>query len=120
MMELYTLTMLDNGNMTYQPRHDPELEQTLAAGELPAGHVLVNRLGDPELLHCAVCRREEGSGGYFLLGDGGGLLMAVVAESNLAYALGLGLFGPMVSEARYAADIFENGADDDDDDDDEL
>ena len=116
MMEIYTLTMLDNGNMTYQPRQDPALEQALAAGELPAGHVLVNRLGDPELLHCAVCRREDGAGGCFLLEDGGGLLMAVVAESNLAYALGLGLFGPMVSEARYAADIFENGADDDDDD----
>ena len=52
MMEIYTLTMLDNGNMTYQPRQDPALEQALAAGELPAGHVLVNRLGDPELLHC--------------------------------------------------------------------
>ena len=94
MMEIYTLTMLDNGNMTYQPRQDPALEQALAAGEL--------------------CRREDGAGGCFLLEDGGGLLMAVVAESNLAYALGLGLFGPMVSEARYAADIFENGADDDD------
>ena len=69
MMEIYTLTMLDNGNMTYQPRQDPALEQALAAGELPAGHVLVNRLGDPELLHCAVCRREDGAGGCFLLED---------------------------------------------------
>ena len=39
--------------------------------------------------------------------------MAVVAESNLAYTLGLGRFGRLVSDARYAADIFENGGDDD-------
>ena len=60
------------------------------------------------LLHCAVFRRSEGSGGCFALYDGNGPLFAAVAESNLAFGLGQGFFGRMVSDARYGADIFEN------------
>lgn len=114
MSEIYTLSLDDNRRPTFRPREDAPLLRALNARELPDGYAPVARLGDPELLHCVVCRRASGPGGCFLLEDGSGPLMAVVAESNLAYALGLGRFGRLVSDARYAADIFENGGDDDD------
>ena len=59
-------------------------------------------------LHCAIFRRSEGNGGFFTFHDQDGLLFTAVTESNLAYALAQSLFGGMVSEARYGADIFEN------------
>lgn len=113
MPEIYTLALVDNRRPAFLPREDAPLLRALNAGELPDGYAPVARLGDPDLLHCVVCRRADGPGGCFLLEDGSGPLMAVVAESNLAYTLGLGRFGRLVSDARYAADIFENGGDDD-------
>lgn len=113
MSEIYTLSLDGNRRPVFLPREDAPLLRALDAGELPDGYAPVARLGDPDLLHCVVCRRADGPGGCFLLEDGSGPLMAVAAETNLAYTLGLGRFGRLVADARYAADIFENGGDDD-------
>lgn len=77
-------------------------------GAPPEGYTLTTRLGDPDLLHCAVYRRTDGPGGLFVLHDGDGRLCAALAESNLAYGLGLAHMGRLVADARYGADIFED------------
>lgn len=82
-------------------------------GAPPAGYTLAARLGDPELLHCAAYRRADGPGGLFVLHDGEGRLFAALAESNLAYGLGLARMGSLTAYARYGADIFEDLDNDD-------
>ena len=94
MSEVYTL-LAEGSRLRFEPRQD-------------------DVLNDTGLLHCAVFRRSEGSGGCFALYDGNGPLFAAVAESNLAFGLGQGFFGRMVSDARYGADIFENMDESDD------
>ena len=115
MCEIYTLLVQGNGKTTFAPREDAALAAAIRDGLLPDGHQFVNRLGDAGLLQCSVFRREAGAGGCFVVQDSEGQLFAVVAESNLAYGLGLGRFGRLVAYARYGADIFENADVDDDD-----
>ncbi|MBQ4567219.1 MAG: hypothetical protein IJA79_03720 [Desulfovibrio sp.] len=80
----------------------------------PAGHELVARLGDPELIHCAVWRQVDGPGGLFVLHDRDGAALLVAKAGNaLLWAHGLAHFGRLVAEARYGADIYENVGEDD-------
>lgn len=113
MSEIYTL-LAEGSRLRFEPRQDDVLNDILALGKQSGDYEIVSRLGDPGLLHCAVFRRSEGSGGCFALYDGNGPLFAAVAESNLAFGLGQGFFGRMVSDARYGADIFENMDESDD------
>ncbi|WP_298033531.1 hypothetical protein [uncultured Desulfovibrio sp.] len=107
MSEMYTIHA--NGNqLCFEPRQDGVLEDVLAQGSHLDGYEAVSHMGDPDPLHCAIFRRSEGNGGFFTFHDQDGLLFTAVTESNLAYALAQSLFGGMVSEARYGADIFEN------------
>lgn len=115
MCEIYTLQVQGNGKTGFAPRQDEALLAAIDDGFMPDGHQFVSRLGDAGLLQCSVFRRENGAGGCFVLQDADGPLFAVVAESNLAYGLGLGRFGRLVAYARYGADIFENADVDDDD-----
>ena len=103
MSEFYTLEMA-GAALNFLPR---PAEGTEVAS--PAGCELVARLGDPELVHCAVWRQVDGAGGLFVLHDrdGAALLMAE-AGNNLVWAHGLAHFGRLVAEARYGADIYEN------------
>ena len=113
MSEIYTL-LAEGSRLRFEPRQDDALNDIPVPGKRSGGYEIVSRMGDPGLLHCAVFRRGEGSGGCFALYDGNGPLFAAVAESNLAFGLGQGFFGKMVSDARYVADIFENMDESDD------
>lgn len=83
----------------------------LSAGQPPKA-CLVNLIGDPGF--CAVFRKGSGASGFFSLHDLQGVLFLAVAESNLAYGLGLAHMGRTVTYARYGADIFEELGDSDD------
>lgn len=108
MNELYRLEMA-GPSLNFAPRPADGIDLTT-----PANCELVSRLGDPELVHCAVWRRVNGQGGLFVLYDGDGApLLAAEAENNLVWAHGLAHFGRLVAEARYGADIHENLDDDD-------
>ena len=107
MSEIYTI-LVEGSRLRFEPRQDDALNDIPVPGKRSGDYEIVSRMGDPGLLHCAVFRRGEGSGGCFALYDGNGPLFAAVAESNLAFGLGQGFFGKMVSDARYGADIFEN------------
>ncbi|WP_291449307.1 hypothetical protein [Desulfovibrio sp.] len=113
MSEIYTI-LVEGSRLRFEPRQDDALNDIPVPGKRSGDYEIVSRMGDPGLLHCAVFRRGEGSGGCFALYDGNGPLFAAVAESNLAFGLGQGFFGKMVSDARYGADIFENMDESDD------
>ncbi len=113
MSEIYTI-LAEGSRLRFEPRQDDALNDIPVPGKRSGDYEIVSRMGDPGLLHCAVFRRGEGSGGCFALYDGNGPLFAAVAESNLAFGLGQGFFGKMVSDARYGADIFENMDESDD------
>lgn len=113
MSEIYTI-LAEGSRLRFEPRQDDALNDIPVPGKRFGDYEIVSRMGDPGLLHCAVFRRGEGSGGCFALYDGNGPLFAAVAESNLAFGLGQGFFGKMVSDARYGADIFENMDESDD------
>ena len=113
MSEVYTI-LVEGSRLRFEPRQDDALNDIPVPGKRSGDYEIVSRMGDPGLLHCAVFRRGEGSGGCFALYDGNGPLFAAVAESNLAFGLGQGFFGKMVSDARYGADIFENMDESDD------
>lgn len=72
------------------------------------GCKVVCRMGDPELVHCAVFQMRDKPGGIFVVYDRTGLLFVAIAPSNLAFAIGQGYFGSMTANARYGADVFEN------------
>lgn len=113
MSAIYTI-LVEGSRLRFEPRQDDALNDIPVPGKRSGDYEIVSRMGDPGLLHCAVFRRGEGSGGCFALYDGNGPLFAAVAESNLAFGLGQGFFGKMVSDARYGADIFENMDESDD------
>ena len=113
MSEIYTI-LVEGSRLRFEPRQDDALNDIPVPGKRSGDYEIVSRMGDPGLLHCAVFRRGEGSGGCFALYDGNGPMFAAVAESNLAVGLGQGFFGKMVSDARYGADIFENMDESDD------
>ena len=113
MSEIYTI-LVEGSRLRFEPRQDDALNDIPVPGKRSGDYEIVSRMGDPGLLHCAVFRRGEGSGGCFALYDGNGPLFAAVAESTLAFGLGQGFFGKMVSDARYGADIFENMDESDD------
>ena len=113
MSEIYTI-LVEGSRLRFEPRQDDALNDSPVPGKRSGDYEIVSRMGDPGLLHCAVFRRGEGSGGCFALYDGNGPLFAAVAESNLAFGLGQGFFGKMVSDARYGADIFETMDESDD------
>ena len=106
MTELYTAIYGPEG-LRFSPREDRALLTALDEDAVP-GYAVQAALGDEELLHCLVLRREEGPGGLFILEDDMDTLLAVVAESNLAYAESLNHFAEMVAQARYAADMYES------------
>lgn len=111
MLELYTLTYGPAG-LQFTPREDPKLRAALEEDTV-AGYAVQTALGDDNLLDCLVMRKEEGAGGIFIVEDDMEALMAVVAETNLAYVEGLNHFAEMVAQARYAADIYENNGEED-------
>ncbi len=112
MLELYTLTYGPTG-LQFTPRKDPALMAALEEDTV-AGYTVQTALGDDNLLDCLVMRKEEGAGGLFIIEDDMEALIAVVAETNLAYVEGLNHFAEMVAQARYAADIYENNDEDED------
>lgn len=78
----------------------------LASGAIPAGTTIACRMGDPDLLHCAVF--YQGNGGFFCVYGKDGLLFVAQAMTNLDFALAQGFFGEMTANARYGVDVFEN------------
>lgn len=72
------------------------------------GCKIVCRMGDPDLVHCAVFQMRDKPGGIFVVYDKTGLLFVTIASTNLAFAVAQGYFGAMTANARYGADVFEN------------
>ncbi len=73
-------------------------------------------LGDSENIWCTVYRIFEQPGGLFIMHGYDDLLFVAQAKTNMAFAQGLREFSQMVSDPRYAADIFEDIESDDLDD----
>ena len=111
MYERYTVEV-EGAGVRFASREGKEL--AYLPGQPPKGYTLINVIGDPGLLHCAVFRKDGGAGGFFALHDTEGVLFMAVAESNLAYGMGLAHMGRMVTYARYGADIFEELGEGDD------
>ena len=106
MQEYYDL-FVEGTKLNFGPRKNGAAGFESALPEPPANHVAAGILGDPELMYCVAFRKEDGPGGVFAMYDEDSLLFLAVAESNLAYSLGLAQMGRMVTYARYGADIFE-------------
>ena len=118
MPETYTLEV-EKGRLVFMPAKDDAAPACVLAPRFSpaigkAGLSVAARMGDPELLHCVVFRYENSAGGVFVLHDRTGLLLAALAKSNLAYAMGAARFGEMVANARYGVDVFENMEEPDD------
>ena len=107
MNECYTV-VVKGAEPHFVPREEHKLDKLLTHGEDLDGYEFFSRLGDPELMHCAVFRQSGKPGGFFAVYDKTAVLFVAVAETNLSFGLGLGYFGRLVSYARYGADIFEN------------
>ncbi|WP_374289060.1 hypothetical protein [Desulfovibrio desulfuricans] len=112
MYECYTLE-LEGSALRFAPRKDGGKDLAYLPGQPPKGYTLINLIGDPGLLHCAIFRKEEGPGGFFVMHDTEGMLFMAVADTNLTYGMGLAHMGRMVTYARYGADIFEELSEDD-------
>ena len=113
MYECYTVEVEGTG-LRFAARKDGGKDIAYLPGQPPKGYTLVNLIGDPGFLHCAVFRKDGGAGGFFALHDTEGVLFLAVAESTLAYGLGLAHMGRTVTYACYSADIFEELGDSDD------
>lgn len=83
-----------------QPRFDPAKAET--------GVSLECRMGDPDLIHCAVFRTEGKPGGIFTIFNGNTLLYAALAQSELVFSIATGYFGQLTANVRYGVDVFEN------------
>jgi len=64
MYECYTLE-LEGSALRFAPRKDGGKDLAYLPGQPPKGYTLINLIGDPALLHCAIFRKEEGPGGFF-------------------------------------------------------
>ncbi len=71
-------------------------------------------LGDDNKIWCQVYRAPDKSGGFFCIKDFTETLLVAYASSNMAFLQALQHFSHMVSNSRYAADIFENADEYDD------
>lgn len=72
-------------------------------------------LGDDNKVWCEVFRAPGIPGGVFVLRDFDEALLAAEARTNMGFLQGLDHFSRLVSNARYAADIFEHSDDEGDD-----
>lgn len=88
MYECYTVEVEGTG-LRFAPRKDNARTWPICRGQPPKGYTLVNLIGDPGFLHCAVFRKDGAAGGFFALHDTEGVLFLAVAESNGLRPLGL-------------------------------
>lgn len=107
MPEKYEIA-LENGRISFALPAEDIPEALLKGGSLPEDYSIFTRMGDPELLECAVWRDRDARGGIFVIRAAGVALFAAAARSELVFAQALGYFGDLVAKVRYGADIFEN------------
>ncbi len=68
-------------------------------------------LGDDNKIWCEVYRVQGQSGGIFIVRDFDDTLIIAKADDNMSFLKSLDFFAKIVSNTRYAADIFENADD---------
>lgn len=111
MAEFYTLAFSGKGLVfTAAPEALPDWLVNIGfdPGKAGPGITLECRIGDPDLLHCAVFRKDQFAGGFFSLFMDKVFLFAAKAVDNLTFAEALGHFGKICANTRYGVDIFEN------------
>ncbi len=86
------------------------------SGTPPAPWELHSSLGDDANIWCEVYRIPNKPGAFFAMMDYEELLFVAHAQTNMAFTQALCEFSKMVTEPRYAADIFEDDDSDDFDD----
>lgn len=108
MAECYTISIKNGRPEFTEGAEIPEwaLSREFKPGSVPAGVRLVCRMGDPDLMHCAVYRLAQG--GIFSVHGRNNLLFAAIAPTNLAFGIAQGYFGELTANARYGVDVFEN------------
>ncbi len=74
-------------------------------------HLFLGRYGE---VWCASYRNSKDAGGLFVMQDADEVLFIAQASTNMAFVQALSQFSQVVSNPRYAADIFDNADDDDD------
>lgn len=84
------------------------------SAKTPGDVSIVCRMGAPDECHCVIFRLEKKAGGIFALHDGGEIMFAAVARTNLAYAIAKGFFGDLIASSRSGLEIFEQMEEDDD------
>lgn len=107
--ETYILEVKD-GRLEFIPSGESVPDHVLTIPFMPDNDTLmiVCRLGDTDLVSCSVFKYSDRNGGIFVLHQNHQPLLTARTSSNLAYCLGLGYFGKLVSYARYGSDIFLN------------
>lgn len=110
MSEIYNL-VVDKDSLVFL-KASPDQEKLVSSYQKSsgngkgAGHIC--RMGDPDILNCLVLKKDNEPGGIFIMHDKNGILYSALAETALAYSLGLGFFGQLTANARYGVDVFEN------------
>lgn len=111
MAEIYIITR-DGNRISFSPAKESLPASVLSSKFIPpaenTGLRIICRMGDPDLVQCAVFRQNGEDGGIFALHGKDGLMFAAIARDNLAYVLALGFFGELTANARYGVDVFEN------------
>lgn len=107
MQEKYNLAV-EKGRLAFTLWVGDIPEALLKASIPPSGYAMLCRMGDARLLECVVWRQQGKPGGVFVVQSQEETLYAAVAETALAFSMGLAYFGDMVAKARYGADIFEH------------
>ncbi len=77
-------------------------------GTPPEPWAVHSSLGDDNKVWCQVYRIKGEPGGLFVLRDFDEVLFVAHARGNLGFVFGVDTFSKMVSNYRYAMDIFEN------------
>ncbi len=77
-------------------------------GTPPAPWEVHSNLGDDNKIWCQVYRIKGEPGGFFVLRDFDETLFVAHAKGNLGFVFALNTFSKIVSNYRYAIDIFEN------------
>ncbi len=103
----YFLLGISDGKLNFSQVESPSVN-CADDGTPPEPWAVHSSLGDDNKIWCQIYRIKGEPGGFFVLRDFDEVLFAAHAKGNLDFVFGVETFAKMVSNYRYAMDIFEN------------